>query len=132
MPAPVEKISVERKVVRAACPHDCPDTCAMQITVENGVAVKVEGAKDHPFTAGTLCTKVARYFERTYSDARVLHPLQRVGKKGEGKFRRIGWDAALDIIAKRFTEIAASPDGPNAWRPPPPRRPPPPGPACPT
>ena len=52
MLAPDKKISVERKVVRAACPHDCPDTCAMKITVENGVAVKVEGAKDHPFTAG--------------------------------------------------------------------------------
>ncbi len=92
MPAPTEKISVARKVVRAACPHDCPDTCAMQITVENGVAVKVEGAKDHPFTAGTLCTKVARYLERTYSKDRVLFPRKRVGTKGRGEFERISWD----------------------------------------
>ena len=107
MQAPVTKPVVDRKVVRAACPHDCPDTCALQITVENGVAVKVEGANDHPFTAGTLCTKVARYLERTYSKDRVLHPLRRAGKKGEGKFERVSWDEALDIVSKKFREIAA-------------------------
>jgi anaerobic selenocysteine-containing dehydrogenase len=98
---------VERKIVRAACPHDCPDTCAMQITVEDGVAVKVEGAKDHPFTAGTLCTKVARYLERTYSKDRVLFPQRRVGRKGEGRFERISWDEALDTVAEKFRAIAA-------------------------
>lgn len=103
-----------RTLVRGACPHDCPDTCALHVTVENGRAIKVEGDPDHPTTNGVLCTKVARYLERTYSDARVLYPLQRVGRKGEGKFRRIGWDAALAAIAKNFTEIAASPDGPEA------------------
>jgi molybdopterin guanine dinucleotide-containing S/N-oxide reductase-like protein len=106
MPAPVEKSSVERKLVRAACPHDCPDTCAMQITVENGVAVKVEGAKDHPFTAGTLCTKVARYLERTYSKDRVLFPHKRIGPKGRGEFERISWDEALETIAAKFKAIA--------------------------
>ncbi len=107
MLAPDKKISVERKVVRAACPHDCPDTCAMKITVENGIAVKVEGAKNHPFTAGTLCTKVARYLERTYSKDRVLFPKKRVGPKGRGEFERISWDEALDTIAEKFREIEA-------------------------
>jgi anaerobic selenocysteine-containing dehydrogenase len=96
-----------RKVVNAACPHDCPDTCGMHISVENGVAVKVEGAKDMPFTQGTLCTKVARYLDRTYSKERVLHPLKRVGAKGAGKFERISWDEALDTIAAKFKAIAA-------------------------
>jgi anaerobic selenocysteine-containing dehydrogenase len=98
---------VVRKIVKAACPHDCPDTCGMHITVEDGVAVKVEGAKDMPFTQGTLCTKVARYLDRTYSKERVLHPLKRVGAKGEGKFERISWDEALQTIAAKFREIAA-------------------------
>ena len=96
-----------RKIVKAACPHDCPDTCGMHISVENGVALKVEGAKDMPFTQGTLCTKVARYLDRTYSRERVLHPLRRVGAKGEGRFERISWDEALDAIAAKFREIAA-------------------------
>jgi anaerobic selenocysteine-containing dehydrogenase len=98
---------IARKIVNAACPHDCPDTCGMHITVENGVALKVEGAKDMPFTQGTLCTKVARYLDRTYSNERVLHPLKRVGAKGEGKFERIRWDEALTTIAAKFKEIAA-------------------------
>ena len=98
---------IERKIVKAACPHDCPDTCGMHISVENGVAVKVEGAKDMPFTQGTLCTKVARYLDRTYSKERVLHPLKRVGAKGAGRFERITWDEALDTIAAKFKEIAA-------------------------
>ncbi len=98
---------IARKIVKAACPHDCPDTCGMHISVENGVAVKVEGAKDMPFTQGTLCTKVARYLDRTYSKERVLHPLKRVGAKGEGRFERITWDEALATIAAKFKEIAA-------------------------
>ena len=98
---------IARKIVKAACPHDCPDTCGMHISVENGVAVKVEGAKDMPFTQGTLCTKVARYLDRTYSKERVLYPQKRVGAKGEGKFERITWDEALATIAAKFKEIAA-------------------------
>ena len=103
-----------RTIIRAACPHDCPDTCALHVTVENGRAVEVAGDPSHPTTRGTLCTKVARYLDRTYSDQRVLHPLRRVGRKGEGKFERISWDEALTAIATRFKEIAASADGPQA------------------
>jgi anaerobic selenocysteine-containing dehydrogenase len=98
--------SGERKTVTLACPHDCPDTCGLDVTVENGVAVDVKGG-DMPFTAGTLCTKVAKYLERTYSPERVLHPLKRVGRKGEGRFERVSWDEALDTIAARFRAIAA-------------------------
>jgi anaerobic selenocysteine-containing dehydrogenase len=104
----------QRTVVRGACPHDCPDTCAMLVTVEDGKAIQIRGAPDHPPTGGTLCTKVARYLERTYSKERVLHPMRRVGRKGEGRFERISWDEALDTIAEKFAAIAASPDGPQA------------------
>ena len=93
--------------VRATCPHDCPDTCALLITVEDGIATEVKGDPDHPTTAGVLCTKVARYAERTYHEDRLLHPMKRVGKKGEGKFERISWDEALDTIAARLKAIAA-------------------------
>ncbi|VVE51467.1 molybdopterin oxidoreductase [Pandoraea iniqua] len=94
-------------VVRAACPHDCPDTCALHVTVENGVAIKVQGDPDHPTTKGVLCTKVSRYTERTYHPDRLLHPLKRVGPKGSGKFVQVSWDQALDEIAARLTAIAA-------------------------
>ena len=93
--------------VRAVCPHDCPDTCALLVTVEDGVATEVKGDPDHPPTAGVLCTKVSRYTERTYHPDRLLHPLRRVGKKGEGKFERISWDEALDTIAARLKSISA-------------------------
>lgn len=93
--------------VRAACPHDCPDTCALLVTVEDGVATEVRGDPAHPTTAGVLCTKVARYVERTYSPDRILYPMRRVGKKGEGRFERISWDTALDEIASRLAPIAA-------------------------
>jgi molybdopterin guanine dinucleotide-containing S/N-oxide reductase-like protein len=96
----------KRSIVRAACPHDCPDTCAMLVTVENGIAIEVKGAPDHPTTQGTLCTKVARYLDRTYSDQRLQYPMKRIGKKGEGKFARISWDEALDTIAEKFKTIA--------------------------
>lgn len=100
--------------VRGACPHDCPDTCALVTTVVNGRAISIKGNPEHSPTGGVLCTKVARYLERTYSDQRVLHPQRRVGAKGEGRFERITWDDALDIVAERFTAIARSADGPQA------------------
>jgi anaerobic selenocysteine-containing dehydrogenase len=101
------KADPEVKVVRAACPHDCPDTCGMLVTVKDGVAVKIQGDPSMPFTEGTLCTKVAYYLERTYSPDRLLHPMRRVGPKGKGEFRRITWDEALDEIAARFKALAA-------------------------
>ena len=97
-----------RRIVKAACPHDCPDTCAMEIAVEDGVAVEVRGGA-MPFTEGTLCTKVAKYLDRTYSKERLLHPLRRIGAKGPGagRLERISWDEALDEIVARFKAIAA-------------------------
>ena len=100
-------------VVRAACPHDCPDTCALLVTVEDGRATAVHGDPDHPPTHGALCTKVARYTERVYHPERLLHPLRRVGPKGSGRFERIGWDEALAEAAARIAAVAG-PDGADA------------------
>jgi len=86
----------------------------MLVTVEDGRAIDIRGAPDHPTTQGTLCTKVARYLDRTYSSDRVLFPMRRAGPKGEGRFKRISWDEALGEIAERFDAIARSPDGPQA------------------
>ena len=93
-------------VVKAACPHDCPDTCAIEVQVQEGMAIKVSGARAHGPTAGTLCTKVSRYTERTYHPARVLSPLRRIGAKGRGEFEPISWDTALSTIAARLTAVA--------------------------
>ena len=95
------------RIIKGACPHDCPDTCALEVHVKDGVALKVTGSAAHAPTAGVLCTKVARYTERTYHAERVLYPLKRIGRKGEGRFARIGWDEALDSIAARLKAVAS-------------------------
>jgi anaerobic selenocysteine-containing dehydrogenase len=110
----LEAASAAPHIVRGACPHDCPDTCAMLVTVEDGRAVRVAGDPDHPFTRGFLCAKVNRYVERTYQPDRLLYPQTRVGPKGTGRFERISWDEALDEIADRLGAIARSADGPQA------------------
>ena len=97
--------SVAPVVIRGACPHDCPDTCAWQVTVENGIAVKLVGDADHPITRGGLCAKVNPYLERVYSPERVLYPLRRTGPKGEGQFAPVSWDEALDDIAARLRPL---------------------------
>ena len=74
-------------VFKNVCPLDCPDTCSMLVTVEDGVAVELRGDPDHPFTRGFLCQKMARYLERVYSPDRLLHPLRRVGPQGRGPVR---------------------------------------------
>jgi len=93
--------------VRGACPHDCPDTCALVTTVQDGVALQVRGNPEHAHTAGVLCHKVSRYTERTYHPERLLEPLRRVGPKGSGRFEPVSWEAALDDIARRLQAIAA-------------------------
>ncbi|VTR98643.1 molybdopterin-containing oxidoreductase family protein [Tuwongella immobilis] len=101
--------------VRAACPHDCPDTCAMLVSVnDDGQAVQLRGDPEHPYTRGFLCLKVANYLERTYHPERLPFPLRRVGPKGRGNFERISWEDAIAIIAEKLTAIAQSPDGPQA------------------
>jgi anaerobic selenocysteine-containing dehydrogenase len=95
------------RIVKGACPHDCPDSCALEVHVRDGVALKVMGANAHAPTAGVLCTKVARYTERVYHPERVLHPLRRIGAKGEGRFERISWAEAIESIARRLAPIAA-------------------------
>jgi anaerobic selenocysteine-containing dehydrogenase len=102
-----EGLASGETVVRGACPHDCPDTCALLVTVRDGRAVKVAGNPEHASTGGVLCTKVSRYTERTYSKERLLTPMRRVGPKGEGRFAPVSWDEALDDIAARLKAIAA-------------------------
>ncbi|MFO0798730.1 MAG: molybdopterin oxidoreductase family protein [Gemmataceae bacterium] len=106
----------ELTTVRAVCPHDCPDTCGLVVTVDpaTGRAVKLRGDAEHPFTRGFLCQKVANYLDRVYHPGRVQYPMRRVGRKGEGRFERVSWTDAIHTIADRFREIAASADGPQA------------------
>jgi anaerobic selenocysteine-containing dehydrogenase len=97
----------EAKTIKGVCPHDCPDTCALITTVQDGRATKVQGNPEHPLTDGVLCAKVAKYAERTHHPERLLQPLKRVGPKGSGQFTPITWDEALDTVAQRLTTIAS-------------------------
>jgi anaerobic selenocysteine-containing dehydrogenase len=107
---------VSTTTVRAACAHDCPDTCAMLVTVEDGKATEVRGDPDHPFTRGGLCVKVNNYQDKVYSADRLLHPMRRSGPKGSGEFEQISWDDALDEIAGRFKATIAQ-HGPESIMP---------------
>ena len=120
-----------KSVVHAACPHDCPDACGVLITIEDGLATRIQGDPEHPVTRGFLCAKVAKYLDRVYSPGRVLYPMRRVGAKGVGglrssaplgqpvaaasmpAFERITWDEALNEITSRLRGIAAE-FGPEA------------------
>ena len=99
--------------VRGACPLDCPDTCSWVVTVRDGEAVALRGDRHHPYTRGALCAKVNRYLEHARQPDRLLHPMRRVGAKGEGRFERVSWDDALGEIAARWQGIRAS-HGPQA------------------
>ena len=100
----------------SACPHDCPSTCALDVHFDpNGDVKRLNGAKDNAYTAGVICAKVARYAERLYHPERLLNPLRRVGKKGEGRFEEISWDTALDLIAKKFQEAEVDFGAESVW-----------------
>src|SRR5690606_19232579 len=90
-------------IVHGTCHHDCPDSCGWTVTVDQGVAVKLRGNPEHPYSRGELCPKVNRFLDRVYAPDRILHPLRRTGPKGSGQFEQITWDAALAEIAERLT-----------------------------
>jgi anaerobic selenocysteine-containing dehydrogenase len=121
-----------KKIVYAACPHDCPDACGVLITVEHGKATKIQGDPAHPVTRGFLCAKVAKYLDRVYSPDRVLYPMKRIAPKGaacvgtgagvslprakssgpggaelRSSFQRVSWDEALKEITSRFKQISS-------------------------
>ena len=97
------------RIITGACPHDCPDTCAWQIAVDErtGRAVDIWGHPDHPITRGRLCGKVERYLDRVYHPERLTRPLKRVGPKGSGQFVPVSWDEAIADIAARLQQIIA-------------------------
>jgi anaerobic selenocysteine-containing dehydrogenase len=99
------------RIVNGACPLDCPDTCAWQIEVEDGRAVRMRGRRDHPYTRGALCGKVNRYLEALHAPDRLTTPLRRVGAKGEGAFQPIDWDEAIGLAAEGI-RTAIDRDGP--------------------
>ncbi len=107
------------KTVHAVCTHDCPDSCAVLVTVDtqSGRATKVQGDPSHPVTRGFLCGKVARYLDRVYSPERLLYPMRRrpgvlKGPLPQGceaeAFERISWDEALEFVAQRLERTAAA------------------------
>lgn len=99
--------------VAGACPLDCPDTCSWVVTVRDGEAVSLRGDRRHPYTRGALCAKVERFLDHARQPDRLLYPMRRAGRKGEGRFERISWEAALGEIAERWRSITAS-HGPQA------------------
>ena len=105
-----------RTIRNSVCPHDCPSTCALDVEVLDGSRIgAVHGAADNSYTAGVICTKVARYAERIHHPDRLTHPLLRTGPKGSGQFRRISWDEALDRVARAFTDVAAKHGTEAVW-----------------
>src|SRR5215472_2120948 len=96
------KLGGPATVVETACPLDCPDACSLAVTVQRGKLVKIDGGRTNPVTHGYICAKVRRFGDRVYGPDRLLYPAVRVGRKGEGRFKRVSWDEALNLIAERF------------------------------
>jgi anaerobic selenocysteine-containing dehydrogenase len=95
-----------KRVVKGACPHDCPDTCAIVTEVQDGRAVRFYGDSDHPITQGWLCAKVRPYLDFVYHPDRLQTPLRRIGPKGapEG-WEPLSWEDAVGEIASRWQKI---------------------------
>ena len=93
-----------RSTVHTVCPLDCPDACSLDVTVENGKVLRIDGSHTHDATNGYICAKVRRFGERVYGDARIPHPLIREGGRN-GELRRASWDDALGLIASRMESI---------------------------
>ena len=90
--------------VATVCPLDCPDSCSLEVTVEDGRITAIDGSRENPVTDGYICAKVRRFGERQYGPDRLLYPAVRKGPKGAGSFKRVSWDEALAVVADRIRE----------------------------
>ena len=99
--------STAARTVETVCPLDCPDSCSLDVTVENGRAVAIDGSHANPITGGFICAKVRRFGERLYGPDRLLYPAVRKGAKGQGSFSRVSWDEAIGMIADRMRDASA-------------------------
>src|SRR3989441_1185410 len=102
MASPEPKLRGPASVVETACPLDCPDACSLAVTVQHRKVVQIDGSHKNPVTEGYICAKVRKFGERVYGPDRLLYPAVRKGRKGEGKFKRVPWDEALELIVDRF------------------------------
>jgi anaerobic selenocysteine-containing dehydrogenase len=93
--------------VDTACPLDCPDACSLSVTVRRGRVVKIDGSTRNPVTDSFICAKVRRFDELVYGPDRLLHPAVRKGRKGEGQFKRVSWDEALELVAAKLRDARA-------------------------
>lgn len=91
--------------VETACPLDCPDACTLSVTVRGGRIDVINGSTANPVTGGYICNKVRHFDRRIYGEDRLHFPAMRTGAKGEGRFRRVSWNDALDAIAEKFGAI---------------------------
>ncbi len=98
-------------VVDTACPLDCPDACSLAVTVRRGRVVNIDGSRRNPVTDGFICAKVRRFGEHVYGPDRLLYPAVRKGRKGEGKFKRVSWDKALELVADKMRAAKAQAGG---------------------
>ncbi|MEJ2137170.1 MAG: molybdopterin-dependent oxidoreductase, partial [Desulfofustis sp.] len=100
-----------REYKKTICPLDCPDTCGLIATLEDGRVVALQGDPDHPYTRGVICRKMKGYPARLHGSERILHPLIRVGAKGAADFKQISWSQAWDYLSTRLANIIDSHGG---------------------
>ena len=100
----MEKVEIYPTVTWSAGPG-CHGSCGQKLYVKDGKLIKVEGDEDHPWNQGRSCPRALAMTQYTYHPDRIIYPLKRVGKRGEGKFERISWDEAFDTCESKLKEI---------------------------
>src|SRR6266446_6584773 len=94
-------------IVETACPLDCPDACTLDVTVQRGKVIEIDGSHKNPVTGGYICAKVRKFGERVHGVDRLLYPAVRTGRKGQGRFKRVSWDEALELVARQLQQAKA-------------------------
>ncbi|HYM25310.1 MAG TPA: molybdopterin-dependent oxidoreductase, partial [Vicinamibacterales bacterium] len=109
MPTPAKQavLGGPASTVETACPLDCPDACTLNVTVQHGKVITIDGGDVNPVTGGYICAKVRKFGDRVYGPDRLLYPAVRKGARGQGKFKRTSWDEALELIVDRFRSATA-------------------------
>lgn len=93
--------SVERVMHKTAC-HGCTNCCPVRVYTEDGRVVKIEGDPDGPLNKGGVCLKCLSQIQTVYSPRHILHPMKRVGERGENRWEAISWEEAVDLAGEQI------------------------------
>jgi len=97
-------LELNEEIINTTCASHCGGSCILRLHLKNGIITRID-TDDGAEPQLRACLRGRAYRQRVYDSNRLLYPMKRIGERGEGKFKRISWDEALDTVANEIVRV---------------------------